>query len=270
MRELRKRLQTWLSTLNWERERERQQERFDADALPHISLPAGDWRFSFRGWPREHRGSDAPTIGTQPPDGGSCDHAHSLRERLEEKAKKYGRVAHPVVIAVRLDGMGVDNDDIQSALYGPRVGIFNAALHIVESTGRRGEGLWRSDGRWRNRHVAGVLSFSTELRPWSVARQTPTLWLHPDPEHLLPDLPWQRVELVDAEIRTTSGLFDATETFDLPDVDAFADAARWPGEPFAHRRHCSNSGSGHGSKRTDTPPSPRHRTATSQAPTQRT
>jgi hypothetical protein len=90
-------------------------------------------------------------------------------------------------------------------------------------------------GRPRNRQIAGVLTFSTELRR-SVTRQSPTLWLHPDPAQALPELPWQRAELAGAEIHVTPGAFDPAETFELPDCEVFPDVKRWPGRPFTHLR----------------------------------
>lgn len=242
MRDVRRRLERWLATLDWQVVRAAQEQRFNYDALPRTTDGAGDWSFTFRAWPRlpQNRGTnDGRAIHAYPSDGGVFDHAGTLLERLEQKASKYGKPEFPVVIAVRLDRLSADVADIRAALMGPSVGRVNPANPgKTVPTGRHGTGMFRDEsGRWRNRHVAGVLAWDLELRPWSVARRTPTLWLHPQPERPLPPgLPWSCVRNDTRAARYAAGSFNPALVPELPEVDRFPDPAQWPGELFARLR----------------------------------
>jgi hypothetical protein len=213
MRAVRRTVERWLDSLDWQAERARQEDGAGLDALPTRTMEVGDWSFSFRAWPRapEQRGGQDGAILAGPSDGGIFDHAGTLRDRLEQKAKKYGSVAEPVIVAVRLDGMAASDRDVRAALHGPFVGAWNPATDVVESTERRGVGLWHRDGTARNRQVAGVLVFDIELRPWSVGRQRPILWVHPDPEFPMPDLPWDVARMSESGIEKVAGTFDPAD-----------------------------------------------------------
>jgi len=240
MRDVRRRLDRWLAELDWASVRAEQERVSDLESLPTRTERVGAWTFSFQAWPRQpkDRGRPQPAISAGPSDGAVWDHGGSLLDRLESKAGKYGKPSDPVLIAVRMDRLGARADDVLVALLGPTVGRLSPAdPPNVVSTGRRGAGLFRdSSGRWRNRHVAGVLFWDLELRPWSVARRAPTLWLHPQPAHPLPrDLPWRRVDLRPHEPQVVEGDFDPTRAFDLPGAECFDSPSEWPGVPFERR-----------------------------------
>lgn len=234
MREVRRQLERWLATLDWAEERGKQ-VAFNFEAMRAHTERVGDWEFSFRAWPRspETRGRPGPTIAAGPSDGATFDHGGTLLDRLTEKATKYGTPSEPVVIAVRLDRLGANTEDVTVALLGPTIARIDPANRATTAaTARRGTGLFRHEsGRWRNQHVAGVLVWDIELRPWSIAREMPTLWRHPQPDHELPrSLPWHSIELdLLARPRFLAGTFDPVRTFDLPDIAYFEDQAYWPG-----------------------------------------
>lgn len=237
MRDVVRRTRRWLTGLDWSEIRARQTAEPRAE-LPSREDHAGAWTFSFRAWPRspEARGQGHDTITMGPSDGGVFAHDETLRARLERKAKKYGTEAldEPLVIAVRVDGMGADDRDVATALYGPSVGTWNPAKRTVERTPRRGEGLWQRDGAPRNRQVTAVLAYDTELRPWSVSRVRPTLWRNPDASCALPELPWDQAVLgADGQVMRIEGAFDPSVAFVLPSVgDVEGGPERWPGPAF--------------------------------------
>lgn len=240
MRDVRRRLERWLAKLDWADVRAAQERTFDMDALPTRTERVGDWTFSFQAWPRnpEDRGRSGPVISAGPSDSAVWDHGGGLLERLEHKAGKYGSPPDPVVIAVRMDRLGAGDDDVLVALLGPTIGrLTSSSPPTVVPTGRRGTGLFRhTSGRWRNRHVAGVLLWDVELRRWSIAGRAPTLWAHPQPAHALPrGLPWRRIELRAEQPQVIEGPFDSAVAFDLPDAALFDDPSEWPGTPFARR-----------------------------------
>jgi hypothetical protein len=238
MRDVRRRLERWVGTLDWHAVREAQEVAFDLDALPSTNAIAGDWSFAFRAWPRrpEDRGADpGRAIGAYPSDGAAFDHPGGLKERLEDKAAKYPDPGWPVVLAVRLDRLSASADDVRVALMGPSIGRPSATNpRHIERTGQFGTGFFRDEsGRWRNRHVAGVLVWDIELRPWSIARCAPTLWLHPEPEHPIgPSLPWSHVTFEGNAARPAPGSFAAALVPELPGIDTCTEPSDWPGRLF--------------------------------------
>lgn len=238
MRDVVRRTRRWLDDLNWSEIRAELVSHKDPYRLPFREDHAGGWRFSFRAWPRapKARGAGGGAIYLGPSEGGCFAHDETLRSRLEHKAKKYGTdLDEPLVIAVRFDEMGLDDQDVASALYGPSISTWDPKTEKVERTIRRGEGLWHRDGVARNHQVTAVLAYSAELRPWSVSRISPTLWLNPSANHALPDLPWDRAALgADGEIVRTAGTFDPSTAFALPAVaEVDGGPASWPGRAFA-------------------------------------
>ncbi|WP_041730498.1 hypothetical protein [Conexibacter woesei] len=139
------------------------------------------------------------------------------------------------MIAVRMDRMGIDDDDVLAALLGPSIGIHTGSQPTTADSNRRGNGLFTAEsGRFRKRHVVGVLFFDGELRPWSIARCAPTLWLHPEPTRALDiELPWRCIDLQQGHFPITHGRFDPTSVFDFPDSELFEDLTKWPGKPFS-------------------------------------
>lgn len=237
MRGARRRIAGWLDGLDWERERGRLDSSDGDVQLPKLEVEAGEWRLSLRAHARapKWRGVPGAMVGVGPAEGGVFNHGETLRDRLGSKADQCRGSTVPVIVAIRLDGMAMGDDDVQVALMGEAIGRVDPQSPTrITTTGRHGAGLFRAaSGRWRNRHIAGVLVWDTELRPWSITRQAPRLWLHPNPDLAVPhDLPWARVSLDGRPHAHIPGAFDPAATFDLPDAHLFSDAIDWPGRPF--------------------------------------
>ncbi|CAB4906733.1 unannotated protein [freshwater metagenome] len=230
---VRKRVAQWLATLDWEHERPLAEKNANHELLPQHLDKADDWRFSFRAWPRmqAHRGERAPTVVAGPSDGGVFDHGGRLKHALEKKAKKYGATAEPIVIAVALSGMAIGREDVATALFGPTIGVAQPDGN-VRTSDRRGDGLWSSSGSPRNTQIAGVLVFGEDLQPWSITRQSPELWLHPEPDTPIPEVPWDQVRLIGAAVVHKRGTFDPSGLFDLPGWPDTRPHGDWPGNPF--------------------------------------
>src|SRR5207302_643080 len=90
--------------------------------LPRLNFAYGDWQIEFDVIPKRRgaaRQIESRPVGLYPPHArwGECD--GSLRRVLSAKAKRYGRVAQPYLIAVNaLSPWGVDKNDYRSALFG--------------------------------------------------------------------------------------------------------------------------------------------------------
>ena len=239
MRDVRRRTDRWLRSLDADRERTRLTTE-GPDHLPSRTDGAGGCPFTLRAVPRPPggRGPLSRAVMAGPADGGSFDHVSTIRERLRQKAQRYGDSDEPLLLAVRLDGVAVSTEDVASALYGPTVGRAVAGARHTVATGHRGDGLWHRSERCRNARVLGVLVCSAALRPWSVARVRPTLWLAPGTggggsDRTSPRLPFDTVRLVDGHPTRTTGTFVPTEVFALPDGTTLDPGDQWPGDPFA-------------------------------------
>jgi hypothetical protein len=209
VRDLKRQLEAWLATLDAVAERAAQTRRSDLDCLPLYRWVRGDWRLEFRAWPLSGDRRIRGAILTQPGDGGVFDDAATIRNAVEYKAKRYGTLNHPLVLAVHVDLLTTDTDDIRAALFGPRITRLAADGTIDSRPSERGTGLWHRDGQARNLHIPSVLTWDVELRPWSVTRRRPRIWHSPGNETFAP-----------------------IPAFDPATVFRLARGANWPGQAF--------------------------------------
>jgi hypothetical protein len=99
-----------------------------------------------------------------------------IAKALKKKAGRY-TVDGPLAIAIGILGMGVDRDEVETALYGPEWCVEH---HDGSTTkDRRKSGLWFTpDRRPKNRGVAAVLA-CCEADVHTIATTTPTLYHAP-------------------------------------------------------------------------------------------
>jgi hypothetical protein len=217
MRSIRREIEGWLATLNWEEIRALAAGGH-INRLPYRRWRRDGWEFSVQAWPKspEARGKAGNAIWAGPSGGGVYDDPGAVSNVLNRKAFAYGRPDRPLVLALYLDRMTTHHSDVAAALFGPD----HELRDFTDGAWRPGgEGLWRGPEGWRTRRVAGVLSWSVEFRPWSIARQKPARWQHPEQ----PD-----VDML--------GPFEPSTVFELPEIESFEDSSHWPGRPFQERQ----------------------------------
>jgi hypothetical protein len=214
----------WLADLD-RQEVMRQQKQRGARGVAPLLVPAGDWLFSFAPIPRPDTRAGTPSpagaISIFPGRttwGGDWSRVHAS---LSEKARRYGDLDRPFVIALLANDVFVDDENVAAALYGePAFGVTENGIAL----GRVG-GLWARHGGIR---VSAVLT-ARNLVPTSVAVVEPLLWRAPQPAHpLLTKLPFAGQAALDAdgEIVVNGRQHAMREHFALP--------AQWPGpeQPF--------------------------------------
>jgi len=235
-RRLRPALEKWLASLDWDDVR----RAHDADPfsnLPEKPWQEGDWVFSFRALPKsvELRGRpDVRPVGMGPIRARYVDDRDAIVHVSNRKAKRYGQLDLPFVLAVNVNRITGDQRDFNAALFGQE------AIRPVSPNSdewepvRRPNGLWFGPRGFRNGQVTAVLG-ALRLHAWTVARDQPQLWVHPDASSPGDDLgPWDRYE-VDreaAELIRHAGTFAPTDTLRLPGVEHFESRDEWPGAPF--------------------------------------
>ncbi len=232
LRSLKQRLGEWLLALDPD------DSRFvDFAARPEHwkSLPFHDWRQD--GWhihitaipkgPRFRGELHAPTIGIYMPSQAiMINDQFEIRERLKDKAKKYGQTGKPYVIALLSQRVTTSDLEILAALYGSE---WECPQSIREGSTRQGgsDGLWLSEAGPSRRNVSAVL-VSTAVRPWMVARANVTIIHNPWAVHpVTAELPFVSVNanLLDGTLRTGVAASSPAEIFGID--------PNWPpGEPF--------------------------------------
>lgn len=120
-----------------------------------------------------------------------------LRNALQHKASRYGRLDAPYLVAVGEEPFSpLDVQDHRvKALYGSSAVVVDGpqAGRLV----RLPNGSWRRGGTWRHTRVCGVV-FLAGLRPWTALEAVPELWLNPAAVLSVPGfLPYWRVQRVD-------------------------------------------------------------------------
>lgn len=224
---LRRALETWLSTLDpdagdFSLSDERPERRFEW--VWH------DWHLLFRPMPRSANARMTPVrraLGAFIPDAASfVDDITPLRDALSEKGSKYGKLNHPLVIAINIGSGFHDDEDTEQALYGGVGWRINIDDPDAEATPVLTDpGYWGWPGRPAHDHVAGIL-LAGSMHYSRVARYAPTFWLHPYAAQAIAPLPnWRVARAAPEGMEYADPAVLPYQHFDLP--------AGWPvGEPF--------------------------------------
>jgi hypothetical protein len=201
------------------------------DALPTYTLNRDGWKIVFRPIPKaaDKRGHK-PGSRVLGMFGGVnaqfSDDASPLRNALSDKGKAYGSLDLPYVIALGISVIS-DDDDVWDALYGSEQHqiITDPSGAVTTRPMRAPDGYWYRGDHWAHRGVSGVL-IVRNLHPAQVASQVPVLWLHPEPQHPMEEVPIWRCMVPDAgRVRDVDNSIDPRGLFALPEP--------WPrGEAF--------------------------------------
>jgi hypothetical protein len=194
-------------------------------SLPLHVWNQDDWIIEFRPitMKPEARGNPAHRIVlmlTYGP-GAIIDDRAAIQSALEVKAKRYGKLDLPLVIALLVyDRMMMDWEDFEAALFGA------SDLGGRPLASGMPPGLWQTSAGPRYRRVSAVL-LAPNLNMWRVAKETPVLWHNPWVNIPLDiPLPWPSIRL-DHGTRNLEQIDDGTPPhifFGIPDD--------WPGRRY--------------------------------------
>lgn len=222
----RKRLQEWLNGLRVDEVAKEAEIRGDT-ALPTFIDSYGGLTITVTAnpKPRERRGnSDIPTLGIVAPDELlEWDTKDDIRQAVLRKAKCYGDLKLPYIIAINVMNELFEFDDILQGLFGQLVTEVRRSQGAYQHrTVNAGDGAWRGKTEPRNTIVSGVL-ITNNLIPTTIGIETPLLIHNPWARMPFPieawKLPQKSMDATTGKIIGYSGS-QAREILGIPE--------RWP------------------------------------------
>lgn len=138
---------------------------------------------------------------------GSSDLGPLLAENLKRKAKRYGTLDRPLILAINTNDVFTSDSDEHEALLGTRVGI------------------WRTDSAARHQRVHGVLFFRG-LFPNNMHTVVARLYLNPNTQA---DIPQELLKL--SSMRQHNGVWQLKKGVNLGETLGLPED--WPGEVTA-------------------------------------
>jgi hypothetical protein len=172
-------IEEWLAKLDYDL----MSEVFDA------SMDAAEEIFEFRDWEvrivalpvnEEIRGRDGRLIAIYPMNGArTLDEQGKIRAVLRKKGSRYGALDEPLIVALLSWSSFTDAREMTNAAFGSlAVTYFEHDLASGKLVRQR-DGYWRPPPSARGSRIAAVLFAEAELKPWTVDKTLPELWLNP-------------------------------------------------------------------------------------------
>jgi hypothetical protein len=192
---LQKRLQRWVDGLNAEQVTEYVKAGGDA-AFPIFPGEYGGLTFTITARPRSPESRNAGssrTLGLSLPDElADWDTHEDIREAVLRKAKLYGNLKLPYVVAINVIKELFEFDDILDGLFGQRtVELVRGPQGISQRQFvRKAGGAWRGKSEPRNTGVSGVL-IAHYLMPQTLGSVTPLLVHNPWTDKAIPSSAWR-------------------------------------------------------------------------------
>lgn len=196
------------------------------ETFPCLTLSFDGWRVDCTAYPvsPEWRGAtDHQVLGTYTDGVDMLDDATPLRRKLKTKARRYGPLDLPFVVALLCAGDFADDKDIADALFGSTMLVIDPATGDARSMRNMDEAFWLGPNGPMNKGVSAVVTIP-QLASSAIATVEPTVWLNPwATRPLTMDLPWRTLSIGDdGMILIREATRSAAELFELPE--------RWPSE----------------------------------------
>jgi len=208
----------WLDTLDADALLERAAQGYEA--LPEMVWQHEEWRVRVRPIPvkPEARGRPRRLIGARSFGAGWIDGWTPIRDAVMFKARRYGELDLPLVVAVNVDTFHLDPIDEVQALFGQEQFVFAVGGERSEPRFERDpNGAWRGPSGPRGRQCGGAWLFDN-FSPYTVARRGQRLYLNPWAHRPVPDafLLMPHAVVVDHRIQSVDGQ-SFRDVFELPE-----------------------------------------------------
>lgn len=162
-------------------------------SAPSAKVECGNW--SLQGWleplPPERRGDARPkSLVSGPARSGMIDISTPIQRAIQKKARKYGHLDAPLVVAVNARDAFLDEDDEIQALFGKEQVTFTRDRpDLPVKLTRKADGVWIKGGyKPRYTRLDGVLIFRN-ISPWNLCDSSNCLYVIPHLEYTgIPDV----------------------------------------------------------------------------------
>ncbi|MGY0235947.1 hypothetical protein [Longispora urticae] len=173
---LREQVKRWLGSLDPVAVADDLAKGFYQD-LPKLVHEVDGWRLEIEALPLkpEAYGKPGRLVGMHGEgEAQIVDNVTGLRKALSSKAKKYGVLDAPLVIAVMSNtDYPTDDREVEQALFG--LSAWRPALAALHAARLREDGHWLTRKGWRCGHAPQVIAVQ-DLKPWLVNSVKPRLW----------------------------------------------------------------------------------------------
>ena len=163
------------------------------NAAPFEKIEYGTWSLHgrLRPLPPEKRGYGRPrTLVIGPARSGMIDSSTPVQSAIQKKAKKYGRLDAPLVVAANVREPFFDQDDEIAVLFGKeQITFFKNRPDLPVKLTRKADGVWIQGGyQARYTRLAAVLIFR-DIAPWNLCDAPNYLYVNPSADNMeLPDV----------------------------------------------------------------------------------
>lgn len=159
------------------------------EALPELHWQHEEWHVRIRPIPVnvEARGKQRRLIGARGFGASWIDGWSPIRDAVTSKARRYGELDLPLVVAVNVDTFNLDPIDEAQALFGQEQFVFSRTNPDQDPRMERApNGAWRGPAGPRGKRASGAWLFNN-LSPYTLARRRHTLYVNPAANHPIPE-----------------------------------------------------------------------------------
>ena len=178
---MRDKLGCWLESLDPDAVAE-EVDAHGYEALPKLRHEDEQWKVTFTAIPRAPEKRDTPAeaiIGVLGAQVRWLNTWQKLRDSLLAKAKRYGKLDHPLIIAVNAIALHLDRIDAIQALFGQEQYVFQKENPTTEPRMERAPtGFWYGPRGVRYSRVCGVI-LGYDLEPWTYGARDLTFYINP-------------------------------------------------------------------------------------------
>ncbi|HCE2447428.1 TPA: hypothetical protein NGU01_004503 [Vibrio parahaemolyticus] len=186
-KKIRNELNKWLKTLDPDEVIENYRTKGET-AIPKKKWSNGVWDVLFEAIPKaKNKRKSGRLIGLQISQATWANESETIRTAFLKKARRYGKLDKPLVVAANIASLGVDTTDEMQALFGTETWVLDRKTKQLKFAGRKPDGVWLGDKGARYGRLSGAWIFRN-LNLWNLEYIKSCLYFNPNSNHQLTDV----------------------------------------------------------------------------------
>jgi len=183
---LRSALEKWLTSLDPDAVTELTAEKGSSE-LPSMKWEKKGWQITFRAIPKmpEERGKGQRVICALHEGGRFVNSWEPIRDAVKAKGNRYGDLDHPLIVAVNVDAIDVDEFDEMQGLFGEEAYVSGVGDPYPTEMRRKPTGAWYGPKGPQYTRVTATWLFRN-LNVWNLATPANTLYFNPWAQRSIP------------------------------------------------------------------------------------